>query len=175
MRSLTLQPLIIAGLQPTQTDKAALDANVQSVPELLFIVDRSGRVLDSIAGDLTLLKSPPEKIVGRRTQQVLPAEAAVAVAEALQRVSDGRSRAQVEYVQETATGIRRLNAQCLRLDEDRLLVMVRDINGVNNPAGVYTQHSLETISLQDYTDIPIYQFWLSRSPNHVRPSLAPDR
>jgi HD-GYP domain-containing protein (c-di-GMP phosphodiesterase class II) len=152
MRSLTLQPLIIAGLQPTQTDKASLDATVQSVPELLFIVDRNGRILDSIAGDLTLLKSPPEKIVGRRTQQVLPAEAAVAVAEALQRVSDGRSRAHVEYIQETATGIRRLNAQCLRLDEDRLLVMVRDINGVNNPAGIYTQHSLETISLQDYAE-----------------------
>jgi HD-GYP domain-containing protein (c-di-GMP phosphodiesterase class II) len=152
MRSLTLQPLIIAGLQPTQTDKTSPDATVQSVPELLFIVDRNGRILDSIAGDLTLLKSSPEKIVGRRTQQVLPAEAAVAVAEALQRVSDGRSRAHVEYVQETATGIRRLNAQCLRLDEDRLLVMVREIKDANNLAAVYTQHTLDAISLQDYAE-----------------------
>src|SRR5512139_3866675 len=125
MRSLTLQPLNITGIQPPQADNGSLSAPAQSAPELMFIVDRSGRILDSIAGDSTLLKSRTEKMIGRRTQQVLPAEAAVAVAEALQRVSDGRSRASVEYAQETLEGIRRLNAQCMRLDEDRLLVMVR--------------------------------------------------
>jgi hypothetical protein len=152
MRSLTLQPLNITSIQPPQADNASLDASVQSAPELMFIVDRNGRILDSIAGDSTLIKSRPENLVGRRAQQVLPAEAAVAVAEALQRVSDGRSRADVEYVQETSTGIRRLNAQCLRLDEDRLLVMVREINGAHNPATVYTQPSIKSVSFQDLAE-----------------------
>ena len=152
MRSLNLQPLNITSLQPHQTDKTPSGEPVQGVPELLFIVDQNGCILDSITTDSTLLKSRPEKLVGRRTQQVLPAEAAVAVAEALQRVSDGRSRAHVEYVQETATGIRRLNAQCLRLDEERLLVMVRDINSANNLEAIYTQHSPKAISFQDYAE-----------------------
>ena len=152
MRSLTLQPLNITSIQPPQADTASLGAPSQSTPELMFIVDRNGRILDSIADDSTLLKSRPENLVGRRAQQVLPAEAAVAVAEALQRVSDGRSRADVEYVQETSTGIRRLNAQCLRLDEDRLLVMVREIKGAHNPAAVYTRSSIKSVSLQELAE-----------------------
>lgn len=152
MRSLTLQPLITASLQSPQTDKVFSPLSSQSAPELLFIVDGNGRILDSIAGDATLLKSRTEKMIGRRTQQVLPAEAAVAVAEALQRVSDGRSRASVEYVQETLEGIRRLNAQCMRLDEDRLLVIVREINGATNADAGYTEPSSESISLSDLTE-----------------------
>jgi HD-GYP domain-containing protein (c-di-GMP phosphodiesterase class II) len=152
MRSLNLQPLNITSIQPPQADNASLGASAQSAPELMFIVDRNGRILDSIAGDSTLLKSRAENLVGRRAQQVLPAEAAVAVAEALQRVSDGRARADVEYVQETTTGIRRLNAQCLRLDEDRLLVMVREINSAHNPATVYTQPSIIPVSLQELAE-----------------------
>jgi HD-GYP domain-containing protein (c-di-GMP phosphodiesterase class II) len=152
MRSLILQPLNITSIQPPQADNASLGAPSQSAPELMFIVDRNGRILDSIAGDSTLLKSRPEHLVGRRAQQVLPAEAAVAVAEALQRVSDGRARADVEYIQETPTGIRRLNAHCLRLDEDRLLVMVRDIHGAHNPAAAYTQPSITSIPAQDLAE-----------------------
>jgi HD-GYP domain-containing protein (c-di-GMP phosphodiesterase class II) len=152
MRSLTLQPLIVSGLQPPQTDKAFPPSSGHGVPEILFIVDGSGRILDSIAGDSTLLKSPPEKLIGRRTQQVLPAEAAVAVAEALQRVSDGRSRANVEYVQETLAGVRRLNAQCMRLDEDRLLVMVREINGALNTATGHSESSIGSTSFQDLAE-----------------------
>jgi HD-GYP domain-containing protein (c-di-GMP phosphodiesterase class II) len=151
MQSLTLQPVNIAGLQLAHKDKASQDASVLGAPELLFIVDRNGRILDSIATDSTLLKSRPENLIGRRTQQVLPAEAAVAVAETLQRMSDGRARTNMEYVQETATGIRRLNAQCLRLDEDRLLVMVREINGYYSPAVDFIQAS-ETITFQDLAE-----------------------
>ncbi len=152
MQSLSLQPLNIASIQLPRTDKASLEASVQSAPELLFIVDGNGRILDSIAGDSSLLKSRPEKLIGRRTQQVLPAEAAVAVAEALQRMSDGRSRTNVEYFQETNTGIRRLNAQCMRLDEDRLLVMVREIKEPYNPAVGYAQVATETITFQDLAE-----------------------
>lgn len=129
-----------------------MGAPSQNAPELMFIVDRNGRILDSIAGDSTLLKSRPEDLVGRRAQQVLPAEAAVAVAEALQRVSDGRSRAEVEYIQETSTGIRRLNAQCLRLDEDRLLVMVREVTGTLNTDSGHSEPSIESISFQDLAE-----------------------
>jgi len=152
MRSLTLQPLVIAGLQPSQADKAFSPLSALGAPELLFIVDGNGRILDSIAGDITLLKSRTEKTIGRRTQQVLPAEAAVAVAEALQRVSDGRSRASVEYVQETLDGIRRLSAQCMRLEEDRLLVMVREINDSTHAAAGHTEPSSESISLRDLAE-----------------------
>jgi HD-GYP domain-containing protein (c-di-GMP phosphodiesterase class II) len=152
MRSLILQPLNITSLPLPPADRAFPDASAQSAPELLFIVDQNGRILDSIATDSTLLKSRPEKVIGRRTQQVLPAEAAVAVAEALQRVSDGRSRSSVEYVQETATGVRRLNAQCMRLDEDRLLVMVREADGYHSQASNYVQPSVESSPFQDLAE-----------------------
>jgi HD-GYP domain-containing protein (c-di-GMP phosphodiesterase class II) len=152
MRSLSLQPLNITSLQPPQTDKASSGDSVQSVPELLFIVDQNGCILDSIATDSTLLKSRPEKLIGRRTQHVLPAEAAVAVAEALHRVSDGRARANVEYTQETATGVRRLNAQCLRLDEGRLLVMVRETNRYLSKTTNYAQPKIESTSFQDLAE-----------------------
>jgi HD-GYP domain-containing protein (c-di-GMP phosphodiesterase class II) len=152
MQSLSLQHLNIASIQLPRTDEASSEASVQSTPELLFIVDRNGRILDSIADDPTLLKSRPENLIGRRTQQVLPAEASVAVAEALQRMSDGRSRTHLEYFQETATGIRRLNAQCMRLDEDRLLVMVREITGAYRPAVDYAQVVTETVTMQDLAE-----------------------
>jgi len=154
MQSLSLQHLNIASIQLPRTDKASFEASVQSTPELLFIVDRNGRILDSIAGDSTLLKARPEKLIGRRTQQVLPAEAAVAVAEALQRMSDGRLKTNVEYFQETATGIRRLNAQCMHLDEDRLLVMVREIKEPFSPAAGYAQVATETTTFQDLSENP---------------------
>ena len=60
-----------------------LAATIKAVPDLLFEVDRSGRIYDYHAPKLGALYVTPEKFLGKTVDDILPAEAAHVIHEAL--------------------------------------------------------------------------------------------
>ncbi|MBX3638441.1 MAG: PAS domain-containing protein, partial [Rubrivivax sp.] len=73
--------------------RAALAATLEAVPDLLFEVDADGVILNYHSPSSELLVVPPERFLGRRFTEVLPAEPAAVVAAALHQARDeGYSR-----------------------------------------------------------------------------------
>lgn len=70
-------------LEDRQAAHDHLAAIIRAIPDLLFEVDREGRYLDYRTSHMELLAMPPDEFVGRKVAEVLPAEAASIVMEAI--------------------------------------------------------------------------------------------
>lgn len=66
-----------------QEAQSALTATLNAIPDLLFIVDRAGTYLDFHTPKISLLALPPEQLIGKQIQHVLPAAAADIVMSAI--------------------------------------------------------------------------------------------
>ncbi len=64
-----------------------MEATLQAIPDLMFELDAKGRYLKFKALNESLLAAPPEQIIGRTVSDLLPADAAAIVAEALAAAS----------------------------------------------------------------------------------------
>jgi PAS domain S-box-containing protein len=60
-----------------------LAATVTAIPDLRFEVDRDGRILDYGAAGPGMLRLSPDAFLGRRAREVLPADAAAVVSQAI--------------------------------------------------------------------------------------------
>ena len=70
-----------------------LQATLDALPDLLFEIDREGRILDFRAPHPERLFAPPEEFMGKRVDEVLPVEAAHVTREAIgEAIETGRSR-----------------------------------------------------------------------------------
>jgi PAS domain S-box-containing protein len=71
-----------------RTTHERLNATLNALPDLLFEMDREGRILDFRAPQPELLYRPPEEFLGKKMDQVLPKEAADTVKASLKKVSE---------------------------------------------------------------------------------------
>ncbi len=70
-----------------------LQATLDALPDLLFEIDREGRILDFRAPHPERLYAPPEEFMGKRVDEVLPREAARVIREAIgEAIETGRSQ-----------------------------------------------------------------------------------
>jgi len=106
------------------TGHTALVAASESRPDMFLIIDRGGRIIDSLINDDSLLESGGEKINGRRIQRVLFVETVAQISDAFKVTSDSKLILDTEYEQEIDAGRVRLRAQFVRLHSDRLLVRI---------------------------------------------------
>jgi PAS domain S-box-containing protein len=63
--------------------KEQLDATVSALPDLMFEVDSSGRIYDYRAPRTDLLYAPPEQFIGKTVTEVLPADTARIIMDAV--------------------------------------------------------------------------------------------
>lgn len=63
--------------------KSHLEAMINALPDLMFRIDRGGRILEFRASSHNLLYVAPEQFLGKRFQEVLPPEAAAIIESAL--------------------------------------------------------------------------------------------
>ena len=90
----------ISALKHAQQDlldsHAELDATLQAIPDLLFELDEDGRYLNVWAQDAAALAGQREHLLGRTVAEILPAEAAATVMQALADAArDGRAQGHV--------------------------------------------------------------------------------
>ena len=74
-----------------------LRATLAAVPDLMFEVDRDGRIHSYNSGRRDLLLAPPEHFIGRTVSEVLPPDAAHTVAEALDQADRHGHSAGAQY------------------------------------------------------------------------------
>ena len=75
---------MVAARIASEHSRDQLAATLAALPDLLFELDLEGRYLDYRAGNEALLAAPPEQLMGRTVAEVMPAETAGIVLEALQ-------------------------------------------------------------------------------------------
>jgi PAS domain S-box-containing protein len=113
-------------------DHEQLTATLNALPDLLFEVDRHGRIYDFRAPRPELLYVPPDKFLGQTMAQVLPKETANAIIDALeQAVEKGRHTGAI-YPLETAAGANWFELSVAtkgdpKTPNGRLVMLVRDI------------------------------------------------
>jgi PAS domain S-box-containing protein len=109
-----------------------LQATLNTLPDLLFEVDRDGRVYDFRAPQPQMLQIPPHELLGRTISEVFPAEAGQAIHNAIaQTIESGRHSGTI-YPMDTLTGKHWYELSIAakgdpRTSEGRLLILARDI------------------------------------------------
>src|SRR4030095_9610290 len=116
-------PSTVAGLysgSAAAAEHQRLTTDKQALPGLFLMVDAAGRITDSLVAGEGLLRTPGERIVGRRIQRVLFVEMAALISEVLKSTSESGLSIHVEYDQEIDSGGIRLHARFTRVHGDRL-------------------------------------------------------
>lgn len=83
-----------------------LDATLNALPDLMFEVDREGRIYNYRAPCPEMLFAPPHKFMGKKLSEVLPESAATAIAEALAQAAEAGQHRGTIYSLETPAGPR---------------------------------------------------------------------
>ena len=106
-----------------------LQTIVEAFPDLHFLVDAHGTILDFNAGRIADLYVPPQKFLGRKMQEVLPPDVGKMVGSAIgEALKTGRIVAR-DYSLEIEGETRFYEARLAPIAKDQTLIVVRDISG----------------------------------------------
>jgi len=103
-----------------------LRALLEAVPDLMFRMSRDGVYLD-YQGNERDLAAPPEELIGKSIDDVLPPDAAEAIMRCVERVSPGSVQS-VEYQLRIGPLNRHFEARIVASSPDEVLLIVRDIS-----------------------------------------------
>lgn len=104
-----------------------LQAIFQAFPDLLFRMDSNGTILEYRAGDPFLLYLSPDKFLGKRMQEVLPADVAQKFNDGLERVNRTNEVVSFEYWLSLARANHCFNARLVRLRGSHIVAVIRDV------------------------------------------------
>lgn len=109
-----------------------LEATLDALPDLLFEVDREGRIYDYRSPRDDLLYVPPEEFLGKTVEQVLPGEAAGICMDAIDEATRTGRQVGAVYSLEMPSGVRWFELSVSTVGEQltlegRLIVVARDI------------------------------------------------
>jgi PAS domain S-box-containing protein len=107
--------------------KARFEAVFEALPDLCFIVDSQGVIVDYQAARPSDLYVPPQVFSGRRMQDVLPPETGELIGEAFSRVLSTRLLVTLEYSLPMPQGEKWYEGRLTPLPEAHILMVVRDI------------------------------------------------
>ena len=122
-----------------QASEARNRAILQAIPDVMFVLDRAGRVLDYAATDANELYAPPEQVIGRHIRDRLPEDAAESVVRAMAQTANSARPSSVTFSVETAKGTFFYDALVVPFDADNSLMIVRDT----------TSHQQATLDLEN--------------------------
>ena len=104
-----------------------LNSLFQALPDLYFRVKRDGTILDFRAGRRGDLYVTPEEFLGRRMQDILPADVGRQLRDALARIETGSPECALEYALPMSGGEQHYESRLLPLDQNQLVIVVRNI------------------------------------------------
>ena len=106
--------------------EARNSAMLRAIPDLMFVLLRDGTYLDYHARDPKRLLVPPDTFIGQRVRDVMPAEIADMLMDALERACLTDDTIVVEY--ELVVDVpRQFEARLVHAGGDRVLSIVRDV------------------------------------------------
>lgn len=120
---------IRAGLRSAQEHEAELQAVFQALPDMYFRLSADGTILDYRAQDSSDLYAPPEAFLGKRAQDVLPADFTRLLVTKIIQACKTNEMQVFEYDLIISNTTRHYEARLIRLpDQDQLICIVRDIS-----------------------------------------------
>jgi diguanylate cyclase (GGDEF)-like protein/PAS domain S-box-containing protein len=147
-------------LQQASLHEQQLQATMDALPDLLFEVDREGRIINYHSHRDDLLAAPPELFLGKRFTELLPADATLACQSAIDEAARVGFSTGVTYQLALPQGEHwfELSVSHLHTDarlEQRFIMIARDITErkraekeLQLAAGVFS-HSQEGITITD--------------------------
>ncbi|MDY6785244.1 MAG: adenylate/guanylate cyclase domain-containing protein [Cyanobacteriota bacterium] len=100
----------------------------KAMTELIFIKDRQGRYLKVVSGDIELLHSPVEVLLGKAEHDLFPPERADRFVRYIQRVLDTQQTARIEYSLTLSGQEFWFAANISPIDQERVIWVARDIS-----------------------------------------------
>jgi PAS domain S-box-containing protein len=104
-----------------------MEAFFSTFPDLMFIIDRDGTVLDFRAGETKNLYRTPNQFLGKKMQDLLPPDVGGKVDDALTEVRRTKMPQSIEYWLDVPLGHKAFESRLIGIDETRIAVIVRDI------------------------------------------------
>ena len=97
-----------------------------ALPDLKFRLDAKGTILDCQGGQVVALNVPPQELLGKRMQDVLPADVGGQFSDAIREMFESGSQVLIDYSL-FDDGTKHFEARLLPLLESEVLVVVHDI------------------------------------------------
>ncbi|MGF9966814.1 ATP-binding protein [Bacillus rhizoplanae] len=104
-----------------------LELIFKALPDLCFLTNFDGTIVDYKAGCQTKFYVPVEQFMGKKLKDVLPSDVAQQLDEAITKIQKKNSMEIVEYSLPLHDSTYFFEARCLPLLTDKVMVMVRDI------------------------------------------------
>ncbi|MGG0730324.1 ATP-binding protein [Bacillus paramycoides] len=104
-----------------------LELIFKGFPDLCFLTEADGTIIDYKAGSPTKFYVPAETFMGKKFYEVLPSPVAQQFREAIRQVKEKESTVIVEYPLALKGSIDFFEARCLPLLHDKIMVIIRDI------------------------------------------------
>jgi signal transduction histidine kinase/DNA-binding response OmpR family regulator len=106
---------------------AELNSLFLALPDLYFRLKRDGTILDYRSGEDSDLYASPDVFLGKRMQDVLPAEASRLTSGALEQIAAGSEQCAFEYGLPMRSGHQFYEARVLPLGGEQVVVVVRNV------------------------------------------------
>jgi len=107
--------------------EAHLLAMIKAIPDLMFIIDRSGTYLDFHANDPDLLIAPPEMFIGKSIYDFIPLGEMGHQLKAFNAAFETGNPQIFDYSLDVPAGVKHFEARLASMDEDRILIIIRDV------------------------------------------------
>lgn len=104
-----------------------LELIFQALPDLCFLTEDDGTIIDYKAGSPTKFYVPAEAFMGKKFYDVLPSPVAQQFQEAISQVKEKGTNVIVEYPLTLNGSVDFFEARCLPLLQDKIMIIVRDI------------------------------------------------
>lgn len=104
-----------------------LEAAFRAFPDVLFLLDSTGLILDYRAGDLYLLFMPSDQFLGKRLQDVIPSEVRDSASRAIENVIKTDEVCVLKYQLNSPKGMRWFDARLVRTNDKHIIAVARDV------------------------------------------------
>ncbi|MCX7773646.1 MAG: transporter substrate-binding domain-containing protein [Clostridia bacterium] len=114
-------------LEKLSASEARIRALLEATPDMFFLYNRDGFVLDYHSNTQELLATEPDKLVKKCLSEVFPEELERRFAAAIREALDSGKIQTIEYSLNVQSGVRHFEARLVACSKDLVVAIVRDI------------------------------------------------
>lgn len=138
-----------AALRKSEAENCAI---LQALPDVMFQLSVDGLFLQYHAANDAILWRPPEEIINKSVYEVFPQESAEQIMSCIDNAVRTQQMQQYEYQLPYPEGSRYFEARLVKLNGDKVLVIVRDIGAQKTAeAALYAERTSLAKRIEEHT------------------------
>jgi PAS domain S-box-containing protein len=134
---------------------------LNALPDLIFMLNQDGNILDYHAPDPSLLFAPPSAFLGINFKKVLPDDLGEKLETIFHQITGVGQLQSLEYPLSISGKIHQFEARIIRFDQDKMLVIIRDISGRKELEEALKENQEKYRQIVDHAPTGIYEidYW----------------